>query len=58
MSHPVNDEILETCYEEAIESFCKSNNLTAPMFSQIENHAGVQIALEKNARKLFEDKCY
>ena len=58
MSHPVNDELLETCYEEAIESFCKSNNLTAPMFSQIENHAGVQIALEKNARKLFEDKCY
>ena len=58
MSHSVNDEILETCYEEAIESFCKSNNLTAPMFSQIENHAGVQIALERNARKLFEDKCY
>ena len=58
MSHPVNDELLETCYEEAIESFCKSNNLTAPMFSQIENHAGVQIALERNARKLFEDKCY
>ena len=58
MSHPVNDEILESCYEEAIESFCKSNNLTAPMFSQIENHAGVQIALEKHARKLFEDKCY
>ena len=58
MSHPVNDEILETCYEEAIESFCKSNNLTAPMFSQIENHAGVQIALEKKARKLFENLCY
>ena len=58
MSHPVNDELLESCYEEAIESFCKSNNLTAPMFSQIENHAGVQIALERNARKLFEDKCY
>ena len=58
MSHPVNDELLESCYEEAIESFCKSNNLTAPMFSQIEKHAGVQIALERNARKLFEDKCY
>ena len=58
MSHPVNDEILETCYEEAIESFCKSNNLTAQMFSQIENHTGVQLALEKQACKLFEDKCY
>ena len=51
MSHPVNDELLETCYEEAIESFCKSNNLTAPMFAMIENHLGVQY------RKLFEDKC-
>ena len=58
MSHPVNDELLETCYEEAIESFCKSNNLTAPMFKLIENHLGVQYVLERNARKLFEDKCY
>ena len=58
MSHPVNDEILESCYEEAIENFCKSNNLTASMFSLIENHLGVQYALDKQARKLFEDKCY
>ena len=58
MSHAVNDEILETCYEEAIENFCKSNNLTAPMFSLIENNSGVQLALDKQARKLFEDKCY
>ena len=58
MSHAVNDEILETLYEEAIESFCKSNNLTAPMFALIEDHLGVQYVIEKNARKLFEDKCY
>ena len=58
MSHSVNDEILETCYEEAIESFCKSNNLTAPMFALIENHLGVQYTLEKKANELFEDKCY
>ena len=58
MSHPVNDELLETCYEEAIENFCQSNNLTAPMFAMIENHLGVQYVLERNARKLFEDKCY
>ena len=58
MSHSVNDEILETCYEEAIENFCKSNNLTAAMFALIQNHLGVQYALEKQARKLFEDKCY
>ena len=58
MSTLHHESLYETCYEEAIESFCKSNNLTAPMFSQIENHAGVQIALEKQAHKLFEDKCY
>ena len=58
MSHPVNDEILESCYEEAIENFCKSNNLTAPMFALIENHLGVQYTLEKKANELFEDKCY
>ena len=58
MSHSVNDEILETCYEEAIESFCKSNNLTAPMFALIENHLGVQYTLEKKANELFEDKFY
>ena len=58
MSHPVNDELLESCYEEAIESFCKSNNLTDEMFALIENHLGVQYCLERNARKLFEDKCY
>ena len=55
MSHPVNDEILESCYEEAIENFCKSNNLTAPMFSLIEDHLGVQYTLNKKAMQLFED---
>ena len=58
MSTLHHESLYETCYETAIEEFCKSNNLTAPMFSQIENHAGVQIALEKKARKLFENLCY
>ena len=58
MSTLHHESLYETCYEEAIESFCKSNNLTAPMFALIEDHLGVQYVLEKNARKLFEDKCY
>ena len=58
MSTLHHESLYETCYEEAIENFCKSNNLTAPMFALIENHLGVQYALEKQARKLFEDKCY
>ena len=55
MSHPVNDELLETCYETAIEEFCTSNNLTAPMFALIENHLGVQYTLNRKALQLFED---
>ena len=58
MSTLHHESLYETCYEEAIESFCKSNNLTAPMFALIEDHLGVQYVIEKNARKLFEDKCY
>jgi hypothetical protein len=58
MSHPVNDEILESCYEEAVENFCTSNKLTPKMFALIENHLGVQYAIDKQAHKLFESKCY
>ena len=58
MSTLHHESLYETCYEEAIESFCKSNNLTAPMFALIENHLGVQYTLEKKANELFEDKCY
>ena len=58
MSTLHHESLYETCYEEAIESFCKSNNLTDEMFALIENHLGVQYCLERNARKLFEDKCY
>ena len=55
MSCLANESILEQCLEEAIEDFCSNNELTPEMFAEIENHEGVQIALEKLAMKRFED---
>ena len=55
MSTLNQESILETCYETAVEEFCTSNKLTPEMFAQIEQHDGVQIALEKSALQIFED---
>tara|TARA_R100001463_G_scaffold2403_1_gene10175 strand:- start:992 stop:1168 length:177 start_codon:yes stop_codon:yes gene_type:complete len=55
MSTLHHESILETCLEEATEEFCTHNELTPEMFAEIENHEGVQIALEKLAMKRFED---
>ena len=54
MSTLNQETILETCYETAVEEFCTSNKLTPEMFAQIEEHEGVQIALEKSALQIFE----
>ena len=49
-----HESLLETCYETAVEEFCTSNKLTPEMFAEIEQHEGVQIALEKKAMQIFE----
>ena len=54
MSTLNQESILETCYETAVEDFCTSNKLTPEMFAQIEQHEGVQLALEKKALQIFE----
>ena len=54
MSTLNQESILETCYETAVEEFCTSNKLTPEMFAEIEQHEGVQIALEKKALQIFE----
>ena len=50
-----HESLLETCFETAVEAFCTSNKLTPEMFAEIEQHEGVQIALEKSALQIFED---
>ena len=52
-----HESILETCMEQAIEEFCESNKLTPEMFATIENHLGVQIALDKKAMSIFDGVC-
>ena len=54
MSTLHHEALLETCYETAVEEFCTSNKLTPEMFSLIEDHLGVQFALEKKALQIFE----
>ena len=57
MSSLHHEEILEDCYEQSYESFKKSNKLTEEMMQELILHSGVQFAIEKNARKLFQDRC-
>ena len=57
MSTLNQETILETCYETAVEEFCTSNKLTPEMFSQIEDHEGVQLAIIKKAYLIFDDLC-
>ena len=57
MSSLHHEEILEDCYEQSYETFKKSNKLTEEMMQELILHSGVQFAIEKNARKLFENRC-
>ena len=52
-----HESILEDCMEQAIAEFCEANKLTAEMFAMIEDHLGVQIALDRKANALFEERC-
>ena len=52
-----HESILEDCMEQAIAEFCEANKLTPEMFATIENHLGVQIALDKKAMSIFEGVC-
>ena len=52
-----HESILEDCFEQAITEFCEANKLTPEMFATIENHLGVQIALDKKAMSIFEGVC-
>ena len=52
MSHPVNDEILETLYEEELDYFTRNN--PCGIFTQDD----IVNAAEIMARKRFNDMCY
>ena len=52
-----HESILENCFDQAWEEFRIHNKLTVEQMTEIENHEGVQIALNKKANKMFEDLC-
>ena len=52
-----HESILEDCMEQAITEFCEANKPTPEMFATIEDHLGVQIALDRKANALFEERC-
>ena len=52
-----HESILEDCMEQVIAEFCEANKLPPQMFDLIEDHLGVQIALDRKANALFEERC-
>ena len=56
MSTLNHESILEDCMEQAITEFCEANKLTSEMFALIEDHLGVQLALDKKANLIFEGR--
>jgi len=57
MSCLQNEILLEQCYEDAYEQFRIHNKLNEDQMQELILHGGVQLAIEKSARKMFEDMC-
>ena len=50
--------ILENCFDEAWENFRVSNKLTVDEMTELFSFSqGTRIAIERTARKMFEDMC-
>ena len=57
MSCLQNEILLEDCYERAYEQFRIHNKLNQEQMQELILHGGVQLAIEKSARKMFDDMC-
>ena len=57
MSCLQNEILLEQCYEDAYEQFRIHNKLNEDQMQELILHSGVQFAIEKSARKMFENMC-
>ena len=57
MSVSHHEEILEDCYERAYEQFRIHNKLNQEQMQELILHGGVQLAIEKSARLMFENMC-
>ena len=57
MSCLQNEILLEQCYEDAYEQFRIHNKLNQEQMQELILHKGVEDAIIKSARKLFDDMC-
>ena len=57
MSCLQNEILLEQCYDDAYEQFRTHNKLDEQQMQELILHGGVQLAIEKSARKMFDDMC-
>ena len=52
-----HEQLLEDCYERAYDSFKTSNKLNEDQMQELILHKGVEDAIIKSARKMFDDMC-
>ncbi len=57
MSCLQNEILLEQCYEDAYEQFRIHNKLNEDQMQELMLHKGVEDAIIKSARKMFDDMC-
>ena len=57
MSCLQNEILLEQCYDDAYEQFRIHNKLNEQQMQELILHSGVQLAIEKSARKIFDGLC-
>ena len=57
MSCLQNEILLEDCYERAYEQFRIHNKLDEQQMQELILHKGVEDAIIKSARKMFDDMC-
>ena len=57
MSCLQNEILLEQCYEDAYEQFRIHNKLNEQQMQELILHKGVEDAIIKSARKMFDDMC-
>ena len=58
MSHPVNDELLETLYEEELDYFTNNPKVQSGHGFVMMTQQDIETAAEIMARKRFENLCY
>ncbi len=59
MSTLHHESLMEQCHDEAWEAFRKHNKLTEDQLNELccRQESGTLLAIEKQAQRLFDEKC-